>query len=75
MQSFWFSRQLWARDFSKERCVRIGMPRGPCSAKRSREMEEGTDWGQISRSEQRSYINARPHASGAVPEIFEKYGW
>jgi len=38
-------------------------------------MEEETDWGQISRSDQRSYINARPHASGAVSEILEKYGW
>ena len=26
---------------------------------------------QISRSDQRSYINARPHASGAVSEILE----
>ena len=38
-------------------------------------MEEDTDWSQISRSDQRSYINARPHASGAVSEILEKYGW
>ena len=38
-------------------------------------MEEETDWSQISRSDQRSYINARPHASGAVSEILEKYGW
>jgi len=38
-------------------------------------MEEETDWSQISRSDQRSYINAWPHASGAVSEILEKYGW
>jgi histone-lysine N-methyltransferase SETMAR len=38
-------------------------------------MEEETDWSQISRSDQRSYINARPHASGAVSDILEKYGW
>jgi len=38
-------------------------------------MEEETDWSQISRSDQRSYINARPHASGAVSEILEKNGW
>jgi len=31
--------------------------------------------GVISRSDQRSYIKARPHASGAVSEILEKYGW
>jgi histone-lysine N-methyltransferase SETMAR len=37
-------------------------------------MEEETDWSQISRSDQRSYINARPHVSGAVSEILEKYG-
>ena len=37
--------------------------------------EEETDWSQISRSGQRSYINAPPHASGAVSEILEKYGW
>jgi len=55
--------------------VFIGRLRGPCSAKLSLEMEEGTDWSQISRSDQRSYINARPHASGAVSEILEKYGW
>ena len=35
--------------------MRIGRLRGPCSAKRSLEMEEETDWGQISRSDQRSY--------------------
>jgi len=52
--------------------MRIGRLCGPCSAKRSREMEEDTDWSQISRSDQRSYINARPHASGAVTEILEK---
>jgi len=38
-------------------------------------MEEGTDWSQISRGGQRSYINARAHASGAISEILEKYGW
>jgi len=38
-------------------------------------MEEETDWSQISRNDQRSYINAQPHASGAVSEILEKYGW
>ena len=38
-------------------------------------MEAETDWRQISRSDQQSYINARPHASGAVSEILEKYGW
>ena len=38
-------------------------------------MEEETDWSHISRSDQRSYINAWPHASGAVSEILEKYGW
>ena len=38
-------------------------------------MEEDNDWSQTSRSDQRSYINARPHASGAVSEILEKYGW
>ena len=38
-------------------------------------MEEETDWSQISRSDQRSYINAWPHPSGAVWEILEKYGW
>ena len=37
-------------------------------------MEEESDRSQISRSGQRSYINARPHASGAVSEIVEKYG-
>jgi hypothetical protein len=37
--------------------VRIGRLRGPCSAKRSLEIEEETDWGRISRSDQRSYIN------------------
>jgi len=36
-------------------------------------MKEETDWSQLSRSDQ--YINARPHASGAVSEILEKYGW
>ena len=36
--------------------------------------EEETDWSQIARSDHLSYINARPHASGAVSEILEKYG-
>jgi len=31
--------------------------------------------GVISRSGQRSYINTRSHASGAVSEILEKHGW
>ena len=30
---------------------------------------------RISCSDQRSNINARPHASGAISEILEKYGW
>ena len=38
-------------------------------------MEGETDWSQISRSDQRPYINAPPHASGAVSEILEKYEW
>ena len=38
-------------------------------------MEEETDWSQILRSDQRSYIKAQPHATGAVSEILEKYGW
>jgi len=38
-------------------------------------MEEETDWSQMSRSDQRSYINQRPHASGVVSEILGKYGW
>ena len=38
-------------------------------------MEEETNWSRISRSGQRSYIKARPHASGAVSEILEKYVW
>jgi transposase len=38
-------------------------------------MEAETDCSQISRSDQRSYINARPNASCAVSEILEKYGW
>jgi len=38
-------------------------------------VEEEPDWSQVSHSDQRSYINARPHASGAVSEILEKYGW
>ena len=62
-------------DFNKEQCLRIGRLRGPCFAKRSRGMEEVTDWSQISRSDQRSYINAWSHASGAVSEILEEYGW
>jgi len=53
----------------------IGRLRGPCSAKRRLEMDAETDWSQISRSDQRSCINARLHASGAVSEILEKYGW
>jgi len=36
-------------------------------------MEEETDW--ISRSDRRSYINARTNASGTISEILEKYGW
>ena len=38
-------------------------------------MEEEPDWSQFSRCDQRSYINARPHVSGAASEIWEKYGW
>jgi len=38
-------------------------------------MKEESGWSQISRSDQRAYINARPHASGAVSEILGKYGW
>jgi len=38
-------------------------------------MEDETDWSHISRSDQRSYINARLHTSGAEPEILEKYGF
>jgi len=38
-------------------------------------MDEETDWNQISRSDQPSHINAQPHASGAVSEILEMYGW
>ena len=37
-------------------------------------MEGETDWSQISRNDQRSN-KARPHASGAVWEILENYGW
>ena len=48
--------------------------RGPCSAKRSLEMEYEIDWSQFAPSDQRKYINAQPHASGAVWEILEKYG-
>jgi len=36
--------------------VRIGRLRGPWSAKGSLELEEETDWSQISRSDQQSYI-------------------
>ena len=43
-------------DFSKEHCVGIRGLRGPCSAKRGLEMEEESDSGQISRSDQRPYI-------------------
>jgi len=38
-------------------------------------MEEEIDWPQISRTDQRSYINRRPHASGEVWEMLEKYVW
>jgi len=38
-------------------------------------MEEETDWSQILRSDQRSYINAWPYASGTLTEILEKYEW
>jgi len=38
-------------------------------------MGEETEWSQILCSDHRSYINAWPHASGAVSEILEKYGW
>jgi len=38
-------------------------------------MEEETDWSQISCSDQQSHINVLLHASGAVSEILEKYGW
>ena len=38
-------------------------------------MKEESGWSQISRSDQRAYINAPPHASGAVSEILGKYGW
>jgi len=31
--------------------------------------------GLISPSDQRTYIDARPHATGAVSEILENYGW
>jgi len=55
--------------------MRIGRLCGPCSAKQGLKMEEETDLSQISCSDQRSYINARPHASGAVSEILEKYEW
>ena len=41
----------------------------------SLELDEETDWSHISRSDQRSYINVRPHASGAVSDILEKSGW
>ena len=46
-------------DFSKEHCVRIRWLRGICSAKRGLEMEEETDWDQISHSDQRSYIKIK----------------
>jgi len=68
-------RDNFEPDFSKERCVHIGRLRVPSSAKRSLEMEEETGWNKISRSDHRSYINAWPHASGAVSEILENYGW
>ena len=38
-------------------------------------MEEETEWSQISRGGQRSYIKVWPYASGAVSEILGKYGW
>jgi hypothetical protein len=38
-------------------------------------MGEETGWSQILRSDQLSYINVWPHASGAGSEILEKYGW
>jgi len=38
--------------------VRIRRLPGPCSAKRSLERDEETDWSQISRSEQRSHIKS-----------------
>jgi len=38
-------------------------------------MEEETDWSQISCSGQQSYFKTWPHASGALSEILEKYGW
>ena len=37
-------------------------------------MGEEADWSQSLCSDHRSYINAWPHASGAVSEILEKYG-
>jgi hypothetical protein len=43
-------------EFSKDHCVGIRRLRGPCSAKRSLEMEEETNWSQILCSKQRSYI-------------------
>jgi len=75
----WFNlsdfRNSCEEDFSKVQYVGTGRLRGPCPAKRSLEMEEETDWSHISRSDHRSYINARPHASGALSEFLEKYGW
>ena len=38
-------------------------------------MEEETDWSQISCSDQQSHLNLLLHASGAISEILEKYGW
>jgi len=38
-------------------------------------MGEETDWSQISCTDQQSHINVLHHASHAVSEILEKYGW
>jgi hypothetical protein len=53
-------------DFSKEQYVCIGRQRGLCSAKRSLEMGEETDWSQVS--------------CGLMPQVqyrkfWEMYGW
>ena len=63
-----------SQTLAKKKSVRVGRLRGPRSAKRVLEMEEETDCSNISRSDQRSYNNARPYASGAVSEILDKYG-
>ena len=52
-------------------CV-LGRLRGQRSAQRNREMEGEAGWSQTSRSDQRSYINARRHATGTVSEIWGK---